>query len=112
MTDLLSSAATITVPATVAAVLPEELGECFQRSKICGVQRQAALSTRLDQLARDEPIQVVVERRPGDLELFLELGRRDAIAARLNDGSQDGKPRSMAECTELSGVVFESLHIY
>src|SRR5262245_22412789 len=99
-----------TLVSVAAAVFPKELRHGLERGEVRGVDGQAAFSARLDQCARHEPIEMMVERRPGDLQLLLELGRRHALWACLDDGPQDGEPGGMSESPELSRVAFEYAH--
>jgi len=58
------------------------------------------------------PVQVVAQRRPGDVELLLQMGRRHALGARLDDGTKDGQASHVAQRGELVGVPFDGLHVY
>jgi len=109
MTDLLS-AAIFAVAAKVAAVLPEIIGEPLQGREIRRVKGQAPLPAGLDQMARDQSIEMVIEGGPGDLQLFLQIGCRDTLGAHPDDVAQNAKPRWVTEGSELGSVAFQGLH--
>src|SRR5439155_1519094 len=83
MTTPFASATRAAAAAAVAAVFPQEIREHLQRREIRGVKGEPPFAPGLHEVRRDEPIQVMVERRPGDLELLLERGRGDAGGAGL-----------------------------
>jgi hypothetical protein len=70
------------------------------------------IAARCDQSGVHEAVQVVVERRPRDIEPFLQLRRGEPLGARLNDSAQNGKTRNVSECGELLGVAFDGPHIH
>ena len=58
-------------------------------SYVCGISDAPLLGETIGR-SLDKAVQVVVQGRPRNVELLLELGRRDPVRTRLYDGSQDG----------------------
>src|SRR5580658_9970857 len=107
-----SAAALGRAPALLAAVLPEEVGESAKRHVVGRVEEGLALAASCHEPRVHHSVEVVVQRRPGDVELLLQLGRRDPIGASLYDRSQDRKTGFMTEGGELLGVALDGLHVY
>src|SRR5688572_9222234 len=99
--------------AALAAIFPEKVGQRAERLVVGGVEGELPLAPRCDEPTCDEPIEVVVQGGPGDLELRLEIGRGHAIRAVLNHLAEDRKAGRMTESSELRGTCIQELrHVY
>jgi hypothetical protein len=98
--------------AVFAAIFPEVVSERTERAVVGRVEDGLPLSSCRDEAGIDQAIEMVVQRRPRDIEPLLQLGDGQAIGAGLDDGPQERDPRDMAQRSELLGVAFQFAHTY
>ncbi len=97
----------------LAAVFPEKIGECLQRRVFGRVIGKLAVAPSGNEAGRDEPVDMVIECGPRDVELGLKLGRGGAFRAALDDVAKDPESRGMPQRAELFGVPIEfRSHVY
>jgi hypothetical protein len=77
-----------------------------------GVVGELPLTSNRDETRRDEAIEVVIQRRPGDVEALLQICGRDPFRTGLNNGPEEGETGNMPECSELLGVTLDLCHVY
>ncbi len=85
------SAAVLRATSTFAAVLPEEVRHRAQGLVVGRVGYRLSVLPRNHEASIDHSLHVVSQRRPGDVQLLLQLGRREPARACLNDSSKDGE---------------------
>src|ERR1700722_18562170 len=97
--------------AALAAVLPEEVRQSPEHLVVGRMEDRLSVATCGDQSRVDHAVEVAVESRPRDDELPFELGRRHPFGAGLNDRTQDGEARDVAQSGESLGVTLDGFHI-
>jgi len=75
--------------AALAAVLPEVVRQTAKRVVVGGVVVERALLATHEHLRLDESLQVVAQRRRGQVDVALDLARGAAALTALHDESQD-----------------------
>src|ERR1700722_7621116 len=98
--------------AALAAVLPQEVGERAEGLVVGRVEERLPLAAGGHEPRVHHAVEVVIQRRPGNVELLLELRRRDPLGTGLHDRPQEGEPGHVAERGELVGMTLDGFHIY
>src|SRR5579872_4295710 len=89
--SLVRSAASLRAFATLAAVLPEKIGDGAKGLVVGRMESELSLAPNADEARIYEPIEVVVQGRPRNVEPLLQLGRGQPFPARLDHRPQQGK---------------------
>src|SRR4029077_2953781 len=100
-------AAALRAAAPLAAVFPEIIRERLQLVVGRLVVDEGALAAGRDQAGGGEALQVVAERRRGDVQLVLDVARRRAVGAPLHDVAEDRETDGVSQRAELLGVTIE-----
>jgi hypothetical protein len=76
------------------------------------MEGELPLAPDRDEAGGDEPIEVVVQGRPRDVEPLLQFGRRNPLRTDLDYGSQERETRDVAESRKLFGMALDLAHVY
>src|SRR5947208_12063044 len=93
--------------ASLAAVFPDVRGERAQGLVVGGVIDEGAFAPGLNEACAREALQVVAQRGGGQIEMVLDVAGGRAFGFALDDVTQDGEPRGLAQRAEFFGVAVE-----
>src|SRR5687768_11321289 len=93
--------------ATLAAVFPKVVGEHAQGRVVGGVVEERSFAPALEQIRVRQPLQMVAQRRGGQIDLCLDVAGGHASVSALHDAAQNREPNRMAERAQLFGVTIE-----
>jgi hypothetical protein len=101
LAELRASALAALALAALAAVFPEVVRKGSERGEDRAVVDIGPLASRLEQPGSCEPVDVMTQRRRGNIQLGLELARSRAVATRLDDVTENREPGRVSERAEL-----------
>ena len=98
------------LPALLAAILPEVVGQSAKRAIFRGVIVKCALLATNEQTCIQQALQVMTECRGGQVDMGLNLASGPSVFAALHDEAKDRQPHWMTERCKLVRVMFELVH--
>src|SRR5258708_4902258 len=101
------SAACLRALSSLAAVLPQVVGEGAQRVVVGPVVDECALAPRGKQPRRRQAFEVMAERRRRNIKLALNLPGGGPLRVPLHDVAHDREAQRVPECPELLRMMFE-----
>ena len=97
--------ATRAFAAVLAAVLPEVIRQSPERVVVRGEVAERSFFSRVDHASIEEPLEMMTQRRGGEIHMCLDGPRGHALAARLHDEPENRQPDGMTKRSELLGVM-------
>jgi hypothetical protein len=107
-----STAALRGTVAALAAVFPEKIGNGADSLVVGRMEGELPLAPDCDEAGIDQTFEVVVHRRPGDVQSLLQVCRGNSRRAGLNDSSEERETGNVAQRCELVGVALQLSHFY
>src|SRR5882724_3672516 len=92
---------------SLAAILPEVVGQGFEGVVIGAVEHERPLVAAVEQTRDRQPLQVMAQRRSGQVDVVLDLSRWRALRIALDDEPQDGQAGRVPQRAQLLGVLVE-----
>jgi hypothetical protein len=92
---------------TLAAVLPEIVGQAAEGLEVGGVVVERAFAPRLEESGIHEALEVVTQCGGGHIHVMLNVPRRRTVRPALHDEAQDREADRMPECGQLLGSLLQ-----
>jgi hypothetical protein len=97
--------------AALAAVFPDVGRQGTKHLVVGAVVDEGAFTSGAEEACAGQSFEVVAQRRGGQIEMRLDVSRRRALRAALNDVAQYLEACRVAECAQLFSVSVERGHV-